>query len=225
MQGHHRRSLLIAICFALAGCLIVDDAEPNQEEEREDELIAPNCESSSCFEVEIDVTMACQSFGYSQNYSFDSETSIHGVVENGGCTTYADGNGRFDLHCHTFTSHDYSKIYFRLKDYKGPGTYPLIHEDDLGGSNQGLGLRGNVSSSSHPDKFFEADASECGSPCVAVVSERSEPVNQEGKTFRFEVDITCPEGTVDAIPTNCDSGYTCNPMPGAKIHIEAVARR
>lgn len=209
------------------------DGDENGDSDAQAEIIAPSCESSSCYEVSIRSSLSCETFGNGDNdYTFESKLAIEGKTEKGGCTVYSDSEGeRVDLHCQVLPPEgaetpDYSEVYFRLKDYKGPGTYELIDEDDLGGAGRGLTLRGNVDSSEHPDKFGTAFTTPCGQGCVAKVSDRSEPAGAPGELFRFEVDITCPNGPlVDAIPTSCSRGTRCTPSEDTVLHIEAVAKR
>lgn len=194
------------------------------------DTIAPNCQSTSCYEVRVRSSLSCETFGGGDNdYSFVSTLAIEGKTENGGCTTYKDdATGRVDVHCQVLTPEgtpqsDSSQVYFRLKDYKGPGTYELIDEEDLGGGSRGLVLVGNVDSPRHPDKFGRAFTTPCGRGCIATVSDRSEPAGGLHEVFRFEVDITCPNAPlVDAIPPACSWGTRCMPSEDTVLHIEVV---
>lgn len=238
---------IVGVLFLVAACDETSDQSPSPDAsadvdagpeagdgdpDAQADIIAPSCETHSCYEVRVSSSLSCETFGTGNDYSFVSTLAIEGKTEKGGCTVYSEeATGRVDLHCQVLppedaSKPDYSEVYFRLKDYTGPGTYELIDKEDLGGAGRGLTLVGNVDDASHPDEFGKAFTTPCGQGCVAQVSERSQPASAQGEEFRFEVDITCPNGPlVDAVHPSCSSGTRCTPSDHTVLHIEAVAKR
>lgn len=192
--------------------------------------IAPNCETSVCAEVDVSAALTCRDDIL--EIDFTMATNISGRVDQTSCGVDDVGGGQ-DLSITVGPvdpgSEETSFVSFRLRNYKGPGTYPLSMLEEEGNFT-GLELHGN---NTVPDGVGSHDNS-VGTVyckpviCEATVAEGSEPIPNDPSTvhdFRLRVDIACPSGGILTDFNVCDdppTGTTCTLDAAPTLKLDLV---
>lgn len=160
--------------------------------------IAPGCASSFCAEVELDATLACHDA--TSDVKFTLATNIRGKTDQLSCAAVENKAGGLDLH--VGVSPDATageaeagkEVWFKLRSYKGPGTYPL---ENLADDADHMGLKLSGLTTGHSERHATVGTVSCiPKICEAIVAEGSQPI-PSGDTvqeFRVRVEIRCPRG-------------------------------
>lgn len=218
------RSLLLAASVLLAG------ACGNGEGGKDDDVIAPNCDEAWCAEVVVDATLACDDpIG---EKSFDLVTSFQGVTKELSCAGRENGDGGLDLMVGVSPAEgqsggNYGQVAFLLRNYDGPGTYPLYNLSDEG-NHEGLLLSGNISpdDGNHSRTVGTVECRE--SPCQAVVAEGSADAipddDHSTHEFRVRVEVQCTAGGVLTDMLCDDDALSCAFVSAPTLKFDLVCR-
>lgn len=174
--------------------------------------IAPSCASSFCAEVELDSKLACRDTV--SEVDFTLATRISGKTDQVSCYGDKNASGGLDLRVgispDATASEDASnnEVWFKLRNYTGPGTYPLENLAD-DGDHMGLKLTGK--SAGHSEGVITVGTVACiPKVCEAIVAEGSQPIPTDESTvheFRVRVEIRCPRGG-EVGNMHCEAGNT-----------------
>lgn len=163
--------------------------------------IAPGCAGSFCAEVDLDVKLACRDTINDVDYT--QATRITGKTGELTCSSQPGKDGKTkDLRVGISPSKDApedvfnsNEVWFLLRNYTGPGTYPLVNVADEG-SHMGFAVKGKTSG--HTEDVITVGTVECvPQACEAIVAEGSDLLpTDENQThdFRVRVEIRCPRG-------------------------------
>ncbi len=171
--------------------------------------IAPGCASSFCAEVDAAVQLACRD--YANEVDFSMATRLAGKTDQVTCSGDRNASGGLDLWIGLSPMPDApadNQVWFKLRDYTGPGTYPLVNLPD-DGDHMGLKLVGTTSG--HSESVRTVGTLSCiPQACQAIVAEGSEPIPTDEMStheFRVRVEVRCPRGgTVGDM--YCEQGAT-----------------
>lgn len=133
--------------------------------------------------------------------SFQFTTSIQGLTKELSCWGEENGGGGMDLGVGVSPADgqgggNYSSVWFRLRDYTGPGTYPLYNVDGEG-NHEGLMISGNVDIEDWNLDQTVGTVACRESACEAIVAENSDTIPNdayETHEFRVRVEVRCPAG-------------------------------
>lgn len=213
-------SLTIAASLAVLGSASCDQGDP----------IAPNCEGSVCAEAEVDASLSCED--EILQISFEMTSQISGVVAQTSCGI-EDVDGGQDLEIEVGpvdpSATDQSYVVFRLRGYKGPGTYPL-KQLEADGNYKGLEIHGNNNVPAGVGNPDNSVGTVFCKPviCEATVAEGSETIpNDPSSThdFRLRVDIACPAGGILTDFGECNDppeGTTCTLDAAPTLKLDVV---
>lgn len=160
--------------------------------------IAPGCEKSFCAEVDLGAKLSCRDTV--SELDFTLATAIRGKTDQLSCSGDKNTTGGSDLvvgidPLGTAPESGSHSVWFRLRNYTGPGTYPL---ENLADDGDHLGLKLVGASAGHTEKVITVGTVACiPKVCEAIVAEGSEPIpTDENSTheFRVRVEIRCPRG-------------------------------
>lgn len=174
------------------------DEKEKEKDENKDEgnEIAPNCEQSFCAEVEVAVDLECEDPIW--EHSFTTTTRIEGLTTELSC----DGdNGalRVGVSPASEASDREHAVWFKLRDYTGPGTYDLFNTED-DNAHIGLEIFGKTNRPEGQGNREQAIGTNAcfSSACKAIVAEGSEPIPNDPMStheFRVRVEIHCDAGS------------------------------
>jgi hypothetical protein len=178
--------------------------------------IAPACSEAFCADVDVAATLSCTD--RVSGSTFTMSTRVVGRTTQVSCAVDASPSGGLDLRLVAAPENaegDMSELGFKLRNYTGPGTYPLVNLEEEG-DHLGLNVRGNVPRA--PGESGNAaqnvgSASCRPSACQAIVAEGSEPIpTDEYSTheFRVRAEVRCPAGsTLGGLGCGDDETVSC----------------
>lgn len=220
-----RNIVLLAITLpmlALAGCDRTDEKDDKP-------AIAPGCAEAVCSEVDVDVAFGC--YDVTLDLEFSMSARISGVVDHTSCAVEKVAGGT-DIGVIVGPvdpdSDETSAIAFRLRDYTGPGTYPLIN---LAEENDHLGFRvtgNNTIPEGIGNTSNTVGTMSCFTPlCEAIVAPGSELVPDDpagAREFRLSVEIRCPAGgqLTDFHGCSDPKGQSCTLSAAPTLAVEVV---
>ncbi len=171
--------------------------------------IAPNCASSFCAEVEAAVQLACRDD--TNEVDFTMATRLAGKTDQVTCGGDQNASGGMDLRIGLSPmpgAPENNEVWFKLRNYTGPGTYPLVNLADEG-DHMGLKLIGTTTG--HSEGVRTVGTASCiPQACQAIVAEGSEPIPTDEMStheFRVRVEVRCPRGGAVG-DMNCEQGST-----------------
>lgn len=162
--------------------------------------IAPNCAGAVCAEVELASQLACRDTVSELDFSLT--TQISGKTDQVSCYGDKNKSGALDLVVSFAPDGSASEdvagsnsVGFRLRNYTGPGTYPLENLAD-DGDHTGVKIVGKTSG--HHERTATVGTVSCiPKVCEAIVAEGSQPIPTDEMStheFRVRVEVRCPRG-------------------------------
>lgn len=171
--------------------------------------IAPRCASSFCAEVEAAVQLACRDD--TNEVDFTMATKLTGKTDQVTCGGEKNASGGMDLRIGLSPmpgAPENNHVWFQLRNYTGPGTYPLVNLADEG-DHMGLKLVGTTSG--HSERERTVGTATCiPQACQAIIAEGSQPIPTDEMStheFRVRVEVRCPRGGAVG-DMNCEQGAT-----------------
>ncbi len=192
--------------------------------------IAPNCAEAFCAEVEFGSKLACRD--NISELDFTLATRISGKTDQLSCAGVQNASGSLDLHVAVRPALTASEeeaagneVGFKLRNYTGPGTYPLENLPD-DGDYMGLKLTGK--SAGHHEKVITVGTVACiPKVCEAIVADGSQPVPTDEMStheFRVRVEIRCPRGG-QVGNMHCEGGTMCSFAETPTLLADLVCRQ